>query len=151
MGKSSIAECMNMCMVYDEDRVLVLDKVDDDYIKGITFPGGHVDEGEAFVDAVIREVKEETGLDIFSPVLCGTKNWTNDDGTLGIVFLYKTDKFKGNLKSSNEGKVFWMNKSDFVKTEKSRDMDDLYKVFLDESLSEFHFYKSGDDWKYFLK
>ncbi|MCD4781564.1 MAG: NUDIX hydrolase [Candidatus Omnitrophica bacterium] len=28
------------------------------------FPGGHIDRGESAQDAVIREVKEETGLDI---------------------------------------------------------------------------------------
>ena len=29
---------------------------------GITFPGGHIESGESFTDAVIREVQEETGL-----------------------------------------------------------------------------------------
>ena len=45
----------NMCMVFSENRVLVQDKTDDDY-SGITFPGGHVERGESFTDAVIREV-----------------------------------------------------------------------------------------------
>lgn len=34
---------------------------------GITFPGGHVERSESFVDAVIREVEEETGLTISKP------------------------------------------------------------------------------------
>ena len=49
----------NMCMVFDGNKVLVQDKTDDDY-SGITFPGGHVEKGESFTDAVIREVFEET-------------------------------------------------------------------------------------------
>lgn len=38
------------------------------------FLGGHVEKGESFTDAVIREVFEETGLNISCPVLCGIKN-----------------------------------------------------------------------------
>ena len=48
----------NMCMVYDDDgNVLVQDKVDSDW-GGLTFPGGHIEKGESFVDSVIREEGE---------------------------------------------------------------------------------------------
>lgn len=30
---------------------------------------------------MIREIKEETGLTILNPILCGVKNWVNDDGS----------------------------------------------------------------------
>lgn len=49
----------NMCMVYDDaGNVLVQDKVDKKW-SGLTFPGGHIEKGEFFVDSVIREVYEE--------------------------------------------------------------------------------------------
>lgn len=34
----------NMCMVYDGERILVQERVKDDW-SGITFPGGHVEKG----------------------------------------------------------------------------------------------------------
>ena len=81
MARTEKVIMTNMCMVFSENRVLVQDKTDDDY-SGITFPGGHVERGESFTDAVIREVWEETGLKISEPKLCGmtgrrrmTKKW----------------------------------------------------------------------------
>ena len=51
----------NMCMVCDGDNILVQDKVNSSYT-GVTFPGGHIEEGEALRDSIIREIKEETAI-----------------------------------------------------------------------------------------
>jgi 8-oxo-dGTP diphosphatase len=83
-------------MIYDGTRVLVEEKVGRD-AGGITFPGGHVEEHEPVVDSVIREMKEETGLDIEAPKLCGVKEWINEDGSRYVVFLYRADQFTGEL------------------------------------------------------
>ena len=40
---------------------------------GYAFPGGHVENGEAFTESVIREIYEETGLTIKNPQLVGIK------------------------------------------------------------------------------
>ena len=61
-------EFTNMCMICDGSRVVVIDRKKRDW-PGITFPGGHIEPGESFTDAVIREVQEETGLHIRSPQL----------------------------------------------------------------------------------
>lgn len=63
----------NMCMIYDDNKVVVVDRKKKDFL-GITFPGRHVEIGESFTDAVIREVQEETGLTIHSPRICGIKD-----------------------------------------------------------------------------
>ena len=88
-------ELTNMCLIYDENRILVEEKKGTKYAGGLVFPGGHVEPGESLRDSVIREMKEETGLDIFEPQPCGFKDWIQDDGTRYIVLLYKTNKFKG--------------------------------------------------------
>ncbi|MBQ3499878.1 MAG: 8-oxo-dGTP diphosphatase [Oscillospiraceae bacterium] len=151
MDRTQKTEIVNMCMVFDKNLVLVEDKIHSEW-GGLTFPGGHVEKEESLSDAVIREVFEETGLAIESPTLCGTKDWVNEDGSRYLVLFYKTDKFSGELKSSEEGKVFWLPLDELLAKENlSPDMKDMIKVFLSDELSEFFYYKENGGWKYKLK
>lgn len=150
MDRSENVILTNMCMVYDGDRVLVQDRIDSKW-SGITFPGGHIEKGEAFTDAVIREVKEETGLTIKKPRLCGVKSWYTKDGSRYIVLFYKTNKFSGEVKSSEEGEVFWTELKNLPKMKLAKDFNDMLKVFLDDDLSEFYYYEEDGKWKYTLK
>lgn len=77
-------------MIYNGGKVLVQERKKQDW-PGIAFPGGHVEAGESFTEAVIREVWEETGLTISSPRLCGIKDW-QENGIRYVVFLYKTER-----------------------------------------------------------
>ena len=105
---------------------------------GWSFPGGHVEKGEYVTPSVIREMKEETGLTIENPKLCGIKEFHKTaDGNRYIVFLYVTDRFSGELKSSAEGEVFWYPLSELKRSEKLADgFADMLPVFASDNISE---------------
>ena len=139
MAKNEKVTLTNMCMIEDaHGNVLVQDKKSSSW-GGICFPGGHVEEGEPFTISVIREVKEETGLDIKSPVLCGIKQFYSADGGRYVVLLYKTNKFSGSLSSSDEGEVFWMLKSEVLRSNTAPNFEDMFKVFEEDGISEVYY------------
>lgn len=127
MEKYSTVILSNMCMVYDKDRILVINRTKSDW-PGISFPGGHVEENETLTEAVIREIKEETGLVITDPILCNIKEWRFEDNVRYIGLLYKTNKYKGKIVSSDEGEVFWINKKDLFNYPLSMDFEELYNL-----------------------
>ncbi|MBS6729214.1 MAG: 8-oxo-dGTP diphosphatase [Lachnospiraceae bacterium oral taxon 082] len=136
MSRKSEIELTNMCLICDGNKVLVQEKVG---TKGLVFPGGHVEEGESLLESVVREMKEETGLKIENPKICGFKDWIQEDGTRYIVLLYKTDKFTGELKSSDEGRVFWIDRADIDSANLIWNMKELLEIFDTDLYSEFFF------------
>lgn len=150
MARSEQAIFTNLVMVYDDNgNILVQDRKDPDW-PGICFPGGHVEPGESFVHSAIREVKEETGLDIENPILCGTKQFQTRRGERYVVLFYKTNRFSGELTSSDEGEVFWVPRKDLQKYQLVPDFMDMVRVMESDDLSEFYYYQEEGQWKLHL-
>lgn len=130
-------ELTNMCMIEDKkaNKVLIQVRDKNDW-DGLSFPGGHVDLGESIVKSVIREVKEETGLDITHVKPCGLKDWYDfKKKKRYMVFFYKTSEFSGSLLSrSPEGENKWMNIEE-IKNSKSvaSDFLEMLNIFVEES------------------
>ena len=144
MSRKTKVELTNMCLVYDEKKVLVQEKTGTKYEGGLVFPGGHVEEGESLRDSVVREIRGETGLVIKNPQPCGFKDWILEDGTRYIVLLYKTDQFEGELKNSREGKVFWLDRNDISSANLIWNMRELLEIFETDQYSEF-FFQAGKE------
>ena len=147
MSRAEPVILTNLCMIYDHSgNILVQDRKDPSW-PGICFPGGHVEPGESFVESVIREVREETGLTIENPILCGTKQFPTRNGERYVVFFYKTDKYSGTLRSSEEGEMRWIKRSELANYTLAEDFEDMVKVFESDNLSEFQYYLENDEWK----
>lgn len=71
--------------------------------------GGKLEPGESPEECVIREIKEESGLDVFEPELKGFITFPAFDGFDDwYVFLYTVTKFSGSLIDSPEGNLKWI-------------------------------------------
>jgi len=149
MGRTEQVELTTLCLIHEGDRYLLQDRVKADW-KGYTLPGGHVEPGESIVDSVIREMKEETGLTIRNPKLCGIKQFPIEGGRY-IVFLFRTEEFDGELISSEEGKMHWVNKEELSKVNLVNDLRELLDVMLEDKLNEFQYVIEDGKWVVRLK
>ena len=83
MSRAQLTILTNICLIEDlENQRVVMQyrSPESNRWSGYAFPGGHVEDGEAFTESVIREIYEETGLTIQNPQLVGIKNWPLDTG-----------------------------------------------------------------------
>lgn len=133
-----------LCLIHKNGRYLLQDRIKNDW-KGYTLPGGHIEPGESIVDAVIREMQEETGLMISHPHLCGVKQFPLEEGRY-IVFLFETEEFEGDLRSSEEGTMHWIDERELSKVNLVEDFEDLIEVMLDDELVEFQYVIEDGEW-----
>ena len=138
-----------LCLIEDDNKILLQNRVKEDW-RGYTLPGGHVEKGESFVDAVKREIKEETGLVIKKPKLVGVKQFPIEHGRY-VVFLFKTNKFAGTIESSLEGKMEWIEYNDIKNINTVDDFEELLKVMNSKKYSEFQYIVKKNIWKVVLK
>ena len=150
MARNELAVFTTLILVENErGQLLVEDRKDPDW-PGICFPGGHVEPGEAFTTAAIRETYEETGLTISDPRLVGVKQFQTKHDERYVVFFYKATKFTGTLTSSDEGEVFWIDREELPDRPMVTDFLEMLKVFDSENLSEFIYRRQGGNWDFQL-
>jgi 8-oxo-dGTP diphosphatase len=101
-----------LCYIKKENKTLMLyrNKKENDYHEGKwNGLGGKFEQGETPEECAIRELKEETGLDITNPQLKGMITFpmfdTKEDW---YVFLFVVKEFKGELIDSPEGHLEWI-------------------------------------------
>lgn len=134
MHNNEYVEITVLCMIYNNDELLLQNRIKKDWY-GITFPGGHVEKNESFTNAVIREMKEETGLKIYEPRLCGIEQFSKNNVRY-LILLYKTNKFSGTLISSNEGEMLWIKRSELTNYPLVKNFMDVLYIFDNDRVNE---------------
>lgn len=149
MDRTERIELTTLCLVRRGDRILLQNRVKADW-RGYALPGGHVEPGESIVDAVVREIREETGLHLRRVSLRGVKQFPIASGRY-VVFLFYSDDFEGELRSSGEGKVEWIDRDRIAQLPTVDDFEELLTVIERNDLNEFLYIPQGNDWKVVLK
>ncbi len=149
MNRTEPIELTVLCLLEQDGKLLLQDRVKADW-RGYAPPGGHVEPGEGIVDAVVREMREETGLTVLDPRLCGVKQFPGEAGRY-LVLLFRASEFSGQLHSSAEGEMHWVPIEALGAVNTVDDFDELLQVMRREDLSEFRYVVKGDVWNVILK
>jgi len=97
---------LGIIIVNDEDKILVGKRINS-HAPYYSIPGGHLEEGESFEQGAIREVKEETDLDIKDPMVIAVSNnlqTFKESGRHYISIGLVVTEFEGELKNMESHK-----------------------------------------------
>lgn len=145
MACTENVELTVLCLLHRDGAYLLQDRIKEDW-QGYTLPGGHVEQGESIVDAVVREMQEETGLTVLNPHLCGVKQFPIENGRY-LVFLFEASEYEGELVSSEEGAMYWVPVEQLKSVNLVSDFEDMLQVMMDDNLSEFQYVIEGEEWR----
>lgn len=92
---------VGIIIVNKEGNILVGKRIGG-HAQKYSIPGGHLELGETFEQAAIREVKEETDLDIFSPKVISISNnieTFKEEGVHYVSVILVAKEYSGELKN----------------------------------------------------
>ena len=103
-----------LCYIEQNDQYLMLHRVkkshDASHNKWIGI-GGKCEADESPDECMVREVKEETGLDVDRWRYCGIVTFISDVWPCEYMHLFTCDAFHGTLTECDEGDLQWVDKT----------------------------------------
>lgn len=100
-----------LCYIHHNNHTLMLHRVkkaDDMHAGKWNGLGGKFEPGETPEECVVREVREESGLEIRKPRLVGLLMFPHFKGADWYVFVFTAREFEGELIDSSEGHLEWI-------------------------------------------
>ena len=102
-----------LCYIEKENKYLMLHRTskkkdgNKDKLIGV---GGHFEKGESPEECLLREVKEETGLELTSYQFRGIVTFISDEWPDEYMCLYTADRYTGDIGNCDEGELVWVEK-----------------------------------------
>jgi 8-oxo-dGTP diphosphatase len=113
----------------EDDSIVLIKRKYDPYKGSWALPGGFVEWGETVESAVVREVKEETGLEVDIIELVGVYSDPERDPrghTVTVCYLMR--KIGGNLKADTDASIAqYFKKDEILKLKLAFDHDVILK------------------------
>lgn len=108
------SQLTTLCYIEKDNKYLMLHRTtkanDENHDKWIGV-GGHFEKGESPEDCLLREVKEETGLELNAFDFRGIVTFVSDENPAEYMCLYTANEFSGTQISCSEGQLEWVEKS----------------------------------------
>lgn len=117
-------------IVHDGKLLVVKHRETDNYF---ATPGGHIEKSENPQDCIIREIKEEFGVEIKNPKLAYIYTWNGNDGMPNIEFFFLIKEGSEaflDTTSNNRSHGFEIFETRWI--EKGEEVNLLPKVIFDE-------------------
>lgn len=104
-----------LCLVEREHQFLMLQRIKEPFLGFWTAPGGKVQNGEHPEQAVIRELREETGLQLVRPRLRLIASETGPTRYYNwLCFMFYCANVTGTLHAGDEGTLRWVARADIA-------------------------------------
>lgn len=119
------------CIIIENEKVLIIQQTKGHW----GFPKGHVEENETEQETAIREVKEETGLDV---EIIGSQKYKEqyitDKGRLKEVVYFVAKKIGGKIKLQEQEvkDIEWLNYKEATEKITYDNTKELFKKFLED-------------------
>lgn len=122
------------CLLQNDEKYLMIRRVKKKAhtLMKLIPAGGHVEIGESLEEAIVREMREETGVTVLNPSIIGVISFISEiDNSHNVCFMFKALEYIGETETREPEKVVpeWINTNDLLI---NKDVPSYYAKFFEE-------------------